>query len=93
VFKYSGVSCEALSTAVAGDNLMIFIGPNLLVADAVKNKLVSEILDKIPLLSDADQKNVEKFVAKATKPPEVSVKNDEVKIKTPIGTAKVRSPW
>jgi hypothetical protein len=81
LYQYSGVSCRGLKSSAERQDLMVFLAPNAIVSHALQDKLTKEALDKIPLISDADKKNIQKVIEKATKPPEVTVNMGKCKLR------------
>lgn len=94
MYTYSGVSCEALKDSLAKGNLMTFLGPQKIVGEAIQKKLTHDLLTNVPLISEADKKNIEKIAGKAQRVvnPSVTVKPNEVQIDYGVGKAKIRPP-
>jgi hypothetical protein len=87
IYQYSGVSCNGLAQGMESGNLMMILGPQQIVGAAVAGKVADDLIRNIPLISDADKKNMQKFVASAIAPPVVSVQGPNITAKS--GTVSV----
>lgn len=92
IYEYSGVSCNGLAQGVEGGNLMTILGPQHIVGAAVAGKVADDLIANIPLVSDADKKNLQKFVASAIAPPLVSVQGSNITAKSGPVSVSFKKP-
>lgn len=94
IYRFSDVTCKGISDAIRGNNLMVVLAPDHIVASAVGGKILNEVVAKIPLVSDADKKNIQETIESATQPPSVKVEKDKVHIDVgPGGGIGIKKPW
>jgi hypothetical protein len=85
VYEFTDVTCKGLSDAIRGDNLMVVLAPTQIVASAVGGKMINDFVARIPLVSDADKRVIQKTVSSATQPPKFIDRGDSIHIDPGIG--------
>jgi hypothetical protein len=81
---YSGVSCRGLKDAVAASDLMIFVGPNAIVAQAKSHKLDFDVLRGVPLTSDKNRIAMATILDGPYSSTEPTANKDPEKVTTPV---------
>ncbi|MBR0761556.1 hypothetical protein [Bradyrhizobium japonicum] len=69
IYHYGDVACAGLADAFRDRNLAVVFAPTSIIGAAVAGKALPEIIDKIPLVSDADKKKLKDLAKSATQPP------------------------
>jgi len=72
---------------------MVVIAPTPIIAGVAAGKFLKDIVNKIPLVSAADAKNINKVINSATRPPRYQDRGDSVHIDIgPGGSIGLKKP-